>query len=312
MKTLKLITAMVLVVGLIGVFSAFGAEQTTKGKKLSPETSTTKGKKPSPGTSRTVKQKSLFVKKPDLKVEHISYVDEREPGREYKPGTEPVWIKFVVKNVGLGPMAEDETTVRNTSVEIFIGRDRVPPGTLRSRLSYNDLKDPGGEQEFRIRKALDSPTGVEVRVDLRGNRIAEVDESGNNRLRVTLPMVRVRQPGRAAAAPGKPLNTREPRQPPVEPDELRATEPRGGEASSGRVGPTGPGPAGVTGDVQGEASSGRVDPTGPGPAGVTVDVQGEASSGRVDPTGPGPAGAPSTPGTEDERPPRPIEAPHGN
>jgi hypothetical protein len=172
MKTFRLITAMVLVAGLMGGYSAFGAEQTTKGKKgggtISPE----------------VNDQVLFVKKPDLKIESISYEEET-----LESGAKTGWIVVVVKNIGPGYI-EVSSAHKYTPLEMKLGNGSYRDVEHR-RYLLRDLRAPGSRQTIRINQPLSSRslTRVSVKVDP-DDIIDEVDDIRNNELSVSLPIVR--------------------------------------------------------------------------------------------------------------------------
>ena len=172
MKTFRIITVIVLVVGLIGVCSAFSAEQTTKGKKgggtISPE----------------VNNQVLFVKKPDLKIESISYEEET-----LESGARTGWIVVVVKNIGPGYI-EVSSAHKYTPLEMKLGNGAYRDVEHR-RYLIKDLRAPGSRQTIRINQPLSSRerTRVTVKVDP-DDVIDEVDDIRNNELSVSLPIVR--------------------------------------------------------------------------------------------------------------------------
>lgn len=143
MKTFRLITVMVLVVGLIGVISALGAEQTKTGNKGTPVTekkeSKDQKKVPAPG-STTMQAPAAAVQSLPLTITRL-YV---------KDGT----VHVVIKKQGSQRLSDKDYAATKLKVEAR---------TLKKPLEWTLLKvDPHKRFTRRNRREQDFDTGLAV------------------------------------------------------------------------------------------------------------------------------------------------------
>jgi hypothetical protein len=142
MKTLRLITAIIMVVGLIGVFSAFSAEQTNQGKKegIITDTQESKDKKKAPAPGSTT------MKAPAAAVQSLPLIITRLYLKDGK-------VHVVIKKQGSKRLSDEDYA--NTKL-------KVETRKLKKPLEWTLLEVDTRKRLNRLRKEKDFNTGLAV------------------------------------------------------------------------------------------------------------------------------------------------------
>jgi hypothetical protein len=142
MKTFRLITVMILVVGLIGVFSAFGAEQTTQGKKEDSLTESQKSKDKQKDTTPG----STAIQAPAANLQSLPLTITRLYLKDGK-------LRVVIKRQGSDRLSDEDYATTKL---------KVAASTLIKPLEWTLLEVDPQKRLNRLRREKDFDTGLAV------------------------------------------------------------------------------------------------------------------------------------------------------